>query len=61
MAKASPKKPYHVVTVRLAPEDFSFLKELQAEQQKKAERIVPYTEILVRALKLTRAKSRARA
>lgn len=64
MAKATPKKPYHTITVRLQPVDYEYLKSLKARDEAEQDRVVPYTEILIKGLRATRAaapKARAAA
>lgn len=54
MAKATQKKPYHTITVRLQPVDYEYLKSLKAKDEAEQDRIVPYTEILIKGLRATR-------
>lgn len=54
MAKATRKKPYHTITVRMRPADYEYLKTLKAEASEEQGRQVPYTEILIRGLRATR-------
>jgi hypothetical protein len=58
MPKAVAKKAYHTITVRLQPSDHDFLKEVKAREESEQERIVPYTEILIRALRATRPEAK---
>lgn len=61
MSKAATEKPYHVVTVRLPPEDFAFLKREKATRQTAEDRVVTYTEIFVSAIRKQRKEARAAA
>lgn len=54
MAKATPKKPYHTITVRLQPTEYEYLKSCKAKDEAAERRTVPYTEILIKALRSTR-------
>jgi len=61
MAKASTKKPYHTITVRLRPVDYEYLKALKVEASEAEDRSVPYTEILIKGLRATREASLPKA
>jgi len=54
MAKATTKKPYHTITVRIRPPEYEYLKACKAETSEAEGRSVPYTEILIKGLRATR-------
>lgn len=65
MAKATPKKKdYHTITVRLRPMEYEYLKTVKVAVSESEARSVPYTEILIKALRSMREaavpKARAR-
>jgi hypothetical protein len=61
MAKATTKKPYHTITVRLKTPEYEYLKACKAESSEAEGRSVPYTEILIKGLRATREASLPKA